>query len=74
MARNLIEIDCLTNKQSRDMKEKQVILRIQTDLYYTADFLRELAAAIEDEGTDLNMYEVANGCAEIEWPDSAYEE
>ena len=60
------------------MKEKQVILRIQTDLYYTADFLRELAAAIEDEGTDLNMYEVvngcANGCAEIEWPDSAYEE
>ena len=56
------------------MEEEQVILRIQTDLYYTADFLRELAAAIEDEGTDLNTYEVANGCAEIEWPDSAYEE
>lgn len=54
--------------------EEQVILHITTDPYYTAEFLRELATAIEDEGTDLTTYEVGHGCAEIEWPDSMLDE
>ncbi|MBP5457279.1 MAG: hypothetical protein J6Y37_12335 [Paludibacteraceae bacterium] len=52
----------------------QVKLTITTDLWFTAEFLRELATAIEDESTDLESYETANGNAEIEWPDEAYDE
>lgn len=50
----------------------QVVIKVTTDLYYTAEFLRELATAIEDEGTDLTEMETANGMAEVEWPDEAY--
>lgn len=59
------------------MNEKetpQVVIKVTTDLYYTADFLRDLACQIEDEGTDLTEMETANGMAEIEWPEEAYEE
>lgn len=59
------------------MNEKetpQVVVKVTTDLYYTAEFLRELANAIEDEGTDLTEMETANGMAEVEWPEEAYEE
>lgn len=52
----------------------QVVIKVTTDLYYTAEFLRELATAIEDESTDLTHYETANGDAEIEWPEEAYED
>ncbi len=50
------------------MEEKQVTLKITTDLYYTAEFLRELATAIEDGGK-LTEYETYRGMAEIEWPE-----
>lgn len=59
------------------MNEKetpQVLITLTSDLYYTADFLRELANAIEDEGTDLEHYETANGDAVINWPEEAYDE
>lgn len=59
------------------MNEKetpQVVLRITTDLWFTAEFLRELATAIEDESTDLTHYETAQGDAEIEWPEEAYDD
>lgn len=52
----------------------QVKLTISTDLYYTAEFLRDLANAIEDNGTDVESYETANGNAEIEWPEEAYDD
>lgn len=52
----------------------QVELKITTDLYYTAEFLRELANAIEDEGVDITEMETANGMAEVEWPEEAYED
>lgn len=52
----------------------QVKLTITTDLYFTADFLRELATVIEDEGVDATFYETGNGMAEVEWPDEAYED
>ena len=51
------------------MAQKQVRLTITTDLYYTADFLRELANEIENRGDYLNEYEGANGMATITWPD-----
>ena len=54
--------------------ENQVKLTISTDLYFTADFLRELAAIIEDEGVDCTTCETAHGIAEIEWPDEAYKD
>lgn len=53
---------------------KQVRLTISTDLYYTADFLRELAVAIEDSGSDRTEFETDYGVAEIEWPDEDDEE
>ena len=52
----------------------QVFLNIQTDLYRTADFLRDLANAIEDEGTDLIEMETAIGMAEVVWPAEAFED
>ena len=54
--------------------DSQVRLTISTDLYYTADFLRELATIIEDEGVNCTFHETAHGIAEIEWPDEAYED
>ena len=54
--------------------DNQVKLTISTDLYFTAEFLRELATAIEDGGVDCTSYETANGVAEIEWPEEAYED
>ena len=52
----------------------QVTITITTDYLYTAEFLRDLACAIEDEMTDLDTYETGQGCAEITWPDEAYED
>ena len=46
----------------------QVRVTITTDLYRTADFLRELANAIEEDD-EVNFYEVSYGIAEIEWPE-----
>lgn len=51
------------------MDELQVKLTITTDYGFTADFLRELANQIEEEGERLTDYETSKGCAEIEWPD-----
>lgn len=51
------------------MEELQVTLKITTDYGFTADFLRELANQIEEDGESLTDYETAKGCAEIEWPD-----
>lgn len=46
----------------------QVFLRISTDIGYTADFLRELANAIEN-GEPFKDYETFRGVAAISWPD-----
>lgn len=51
------------------MEELQVTLKITTDYGFTADFLRELANQIEEDGESLTDYETAKGCAEIEWTD-----
>lgn len=47
----------------------QVHLEISTDLGFTADFLRELANAIEENETDLEDYETFRGVARISWPE-----
>lgn len=52
----------------------QVFIRIQTDLYSTADFLRELANAIENESVEITEFETGVGFAEVDWPDEAYED
>lgn len=49
--------------------EKQVKLTISTDVYWTAEFLRELANEIENRGDYLDEYESEHGVAQIEWPD-----
>lgn len=48
----------------------QVHLEISTDIGYTADFLRELANAIENswEG-EIEDYETYRGVARISWPE-----
>lgn len=51
------------------MDELQVKLTITTDYGFTADFLRELANQIEEEGESLTEYETSKGCADIEWSD-----
>lgn len=51
-----------------DETPAQVHLRISTDIGYTADFLRELANAIE-EGEPFEDYETFRGVATISWPD-----
>ena len=48
------------------MEEKQIRLTITTIEFYTAEFLRELATAIEDN-SELRTYETSIGCAEISW-------
>lgn len=45
----------------------QVHLEISTDLGFTADFLRELANAIEN-GNPFEDYETFRGVAKIIWP------
>lgn len=45
----------------------QVQIRISTDYGYTADFLRELANAIE-EGEEFTDFETYRGSACIQWP------
>ena len=48
----------------------QVQLRISTDIGYTADFLRELANAIENSWAgEIEDYETYRGVATISWPD-----
>ena len=49
-------------------EDMQVTLKIQTDYGFTADFLRELANQIEEQGEELTTYETFRGCADIEWP------
>lgn len=46
----------------------QVQLQISTDLGFTADFLRELANAIE-ESDPFEDYETFRGVAKIIWPE-----
>ena len=45
----------------------KVRLEISTDLGFTADFLRELANAIE-EGDEFRDFETFRGVARISWP------
>jgi hypothetical protein len=47
---------------------EQVHLQISTDLGFTADFLRELANAIEN-GDTFEDYETFRGVAKITWPE-----
>lgn len=47
----------------------QVQLTISTDLGYTADFLRQLANAIEASDHDIEDYETFRGVAKITWPE-----
>ena len=48
----------------------QVHLEISTDIGYTADFLRELANAIENSWAgEIEDYETFRGVARISWPD-----
>lgn len=47
----------------------QVHLEISTDIGYTADFLRELANAIENADAEMEDYETFRGVAKIDWPD-----
>jgi hypothetical protein len=46
----------------------QVQLQISTDIGFTADFLRELANAIE-ESDPFEDYETFRGVAKISWPE-----
>ena len=48
---------------------KQVHLEISTDIGYTADFLRELATAIEESEDEVGDYETFRGVATISWPE-----
>ena len=47
----------------------QVHLEISTDLGFTADFLRELANAIEESEDEIGDYESFRGVATISWPE-----
>ena len=51
-----------------DENPAQVRLEISTDIGFTADFLRQLANAIE-EGDTFEDYETFRGVARISWPD-----
>lgn len=46
----------------------QVHLTISTDIGFTADFLRELANAIEESEDEIGDYETYRGVATISWP------
>lgn len=46
--------------------DEQVIIKVQTDKYTTADFLRQLANEIEmSDDIDGMEFETANGFAEV---------
>ena len=47
----------------------QVHLEISTDIGFTADFLRDLANAIENSGDAIEDFETYRGVAKIDWPD-----
>ena len=47
----------------------QVQLTISTDIGFTADFLRELANAIENSEDEIDDYETFRGVARITWPE-----
>lgn len=47
----------------------QVHLEISTDLGFTADFLRDLANAIEESEDEFGDYETFRGVATISWPE-----
>ena len=54
-----------------DEDEEQVEIKISCDRGHVAEFLRELADALEDEETakhGSNTYEVYHGIAETYWP------
>lgn len=51
------------------MEEPQVLLKISTDVGFTADFLRQLANRIEENEDEPTFFETFNGCAEISWPE-----
>lgn len=51
-----------------DENPAQVRLEISTDLGFTADFLRQLANAIEN-GEPFEDYETFRGVARISWPE-----
>lgn len=55
-------------------KTPQVKLTIVTDYLFTAEFLRELACQVEDYGAEFSQLETYHGCAEINWPEEAYED
>lgn len=48
----------------------QIYLTIQTDYGHTADFLRELADAIEERIENIEHYETYYGYAEINWDEA----
>ena len=52
-----------------NMKETQVLLKISTDVGFTAEFLRKLANRIEECGDNPTLFETFEGCAEISWPE-----
>lgn len=47
---------------------EQVQLTISTDYGFTADFLRVLANAIENNENEIDDYETYRGVAQITWP------
>jgi hypothetical protein len=73
-------VDCISDKTGwlvesvrsiipvDDENPAQVHLEISTDLGFTADFLRQLANAIE-EGDTFEDYETFRGVAKITWPE-----
>ena len=51
------------------MEDKFVEIKLVSDFGYTADFLRDLANYIEENGCQPKQFETFRGCAEISWPD-----
>lgn len=51
------------------MEEPQVLLKISTDVGFTAEFLRKLANRIEECKDNPTLFETFEGCAEISWPE-----
>ena len=47
---------------------EQVQLEISTDIGFTADFLRQLANAIEESDHEIQDFESFRGVARIKWP------
>ena len=47
----------------------QEVPGLHTDMVIKADFLRELANAIENSEDEIRDYETYRGVAKIEWPE-----